>query len=197
MDSASLPLILLAAAPVLKIIVWRGKKSKTHKAERNALHLCLVPVWYDSGINRTVFLIICRDLRFRGKKQMRKHFDVFVETAFRELGAACSTCFHEKNRRKKPNAFFLLSLKRHERSTESACRGWDSAESYGAQQQSPTSHNCPKPHPVQKEKTCTFSSGGTHALMWSQLPMKQCCSSTRTSQPGRSHPAVHIRSNFP
>lgn len=46
----------------------------------------------------------------------------------------------------------------------------------------PTSPNCPKPHPVQKEKTCTFSSGGTQALMWSQLPIKLLCS-THTSQP--------------
>lgn len=46
----------------------------------------------------------------------------------------------------------------------------------------PTIPNCPKPHPVQKEKTSTFSSGGTQALMWSQLPIKLLCS-THTSQP--------------
>lgn len=44
MDLASLPLILLAAAPLLKIIVWRGEKYKTVKAKRNALHQHLVPV---------------------------------------------------------------------------------------------------------------------------------------------------------
>lgn len=57
----------------------------------------------------------------------------------------------------------------------------------------PTIPNCPKPHPVQKEKTCTFSPGGTQPLMWSQLPIKPLCSNTHTSKP---HSALITSSDF-
>lgn len=98
--------------------------------------------------------------RFRGE-QMRKHLGVFVESALVLLPDACPTFFW---RTYKAKHSFLLSLKCHEQLTQCACRGWYSAEGCGAQERRPPSPNCPKPHPVQKEKTCTFSSGGAEAL---------------------------------
>lgn len=105
------------------------------------------------------------------------------------IGVSCRTCtdvsFTKKKaeQKKESQTFFLLSLNCHQRSAESACRDRDSAEGLWSPGATPTIPNCPKPHPVQKEKTCTFSSGGTHELMWSQLPIKQSCSRTRTSRP--------------
>lgn len=94
--------------------------------------------------------------------------------------------FHKKEsgtKKRESQTIFLLSLNCRQRSVESACRDRDSAEGLWSPGATPTIPNCPKPHPVQKEKTCTFSSGGTHELMRSQLPTKQSCSRTRTSRP--------------
>lgn len=81
----------------------------------------------------------------------------------------CKLC-----KKKKIFFFFLLCLNCQKGFTAS------DIQLRAAEPRSDTTNNCPKPHPVWKEKTCNFSLGEALALMWSQLPIKQSCSGTHT-----------------
>lgn len=136
------------------------------------------------------FLIIWRDLTVGTEEHKWGNISVFLlSLLWHTIPAACPTCRDvsfmkfKKKRKRKPNTVFLLSLNCYERSTQSACRGWDSAEGCGAQKRRPPSLTA-QSHILSKRKRLALSlKGGTHALMWSQLSTKPSCGSIHTSQP--------------
>ena len=178
MDSASLPLILLAAAPVLKNHCLEGGKIQNRQGKRNALHLRSVPVWYDDSINRIGASYLCVFNHLEGshcgvQKEKNKWGNILMfllSLPRHKLAAtACPTCIEmlsfmrkeKKKKEKKAKQFFLLSLNCHERSPESACRGWDSAEGCEAQERRPPSPTA-QSHILSKRKRLALSPQEEH-----------------------------------
>lgn len=107
--------------------------------------------------------------------------------------------FHEKKKikrkkKRESQTIFLLSLNCHERSTESACRSWDSAEGCGAQERRPPSPwlpkatSCPKGkdlHFLLRRNTCINVISITHKAILQQLSHLSCLIRHQ------SHPAIH------